>query len=237
MEVGKLNVQYRSRSGSSVSRKLRQKGQIPAVCYGMDQEPVMLALDPTALTKALDPVKARNTMIELTVDGAPGGQTRFTAMLRDWQRDALRGDFTHADFVRVDPTQPVRVSVPLTLVGKAEGVKLGGIMHQVFRQLPVACTPDKIPGLIEVNVDHLGMGEALHVANLTLPPGVRPLLDGGLTICTVTAPRAEKAAVTEAAEGAVEGAPAAEAAKPGEAAKAAPAKAGEKAPAEKKEKK
>ena len=75
---------------------------------------------------------------------------------------------THADFLRVDLTKPVHATVPLVLVGKAEGVKLGGIMHQVIRILEIACTPDKIPAKVEIDVSQLGMNEALHVRDIKL---------------------------------------------------------------------
>ncbi len=239
MEVGKLNVTQRSTKGTSAVRKIRQKGQIPAVCYGKGVEPIWLALDPTALLKSLDPQKRTNTVIAMTVDA----KETINVMLRDWQRDAIRGNVTHADFIRVDLNQDVHATVPVILVGKPEGVKLGGTLHQVIRQLEIACRPDKIPVTVEINVDALGMGDALHVRDLKLGAGVKPLVDGGQTVCTVTAPRIEKVETPVAAEGAAaEGAAPAEgaaaAAKPGEEAKAGgdkgaakPAAGGEKAAA------
>jgi large subunit ribosomal protein L25 len=244
MEVGKLNVTQRMQHGSSVSKKLRQKGKIPGVVYGKGGDPILLTLDPTELLKSLDPEKRTNTVIALSIDG----KQTINVMLRDWQRDAIRGNVTHADFVRVDLTKDVHATVPIILIGRPEGVKLGGTLHQVVRQLDVACTPDKIPVKLEVNVDHLNMGEAIHVSDLKLAAGVKPLVDQGQTICTVTVPRVEKvevAPVEAAAEGAAapaEGAaaaPAAEGDKKAGDKGAAPAKAGgEKAaaaPAKKKE--
>src|SRR5689334_16322877 len=146
MEVGKLNVAQRTTKGSSQSKKLRQKGKIPAVCYGSGVDPILLAIDPNELMKALDPQKRTNTVIAMSVDG----KQTINVMLRDWQRDALRGNVTHADFVRVDLNKDVHATVPIILTGKPEGVKLGGTLHQVVRQLEIACTPDKIPVQIEV---------------------------------------------------------------------------------------
>jgi|SRR5579871_3157796 len=206
MEVGKLNVTQRANKGSSAVRKLRAAGKIPAVVYGKGADPVMLSLDPTELLKSLDPLKRTNTVIAMSIDG----QATINVMLREWQRDTLRGHVTHADFIRVDLTKDVHATVPIVLTGKPEGVKLGGTLHQVVRALDISCTPDKIPVQLEVNVEELGMGDALHVRDLKLPAGVKPLLDGGQTICTVTAPKAEKSAAEVAAEAAavpVEGAP------------------------------
>jgi large subunit ribosomal protein L25 len=235
MEVGKLNAEVRS-IGKTNLRRVRAAGKIPAVVYGGGAEPIAITVDPAALMKALDPVKKTNTVIELTVEGAEGG--KINVMVRDHQKDAVRGHLTHADFIRVRLDKDVHAVVPILLVGKAEGVKLGGIMHQVIHRLEIACTPDKIPVKLEVEVSHLNMGEAIHVRDLKLPEGVKPLSDGGQSVCSVTAPKAEKVAeptpeqvaAAAAAEGAAAAAPGAEGAKPGEAAKAgaAPAAGGDK---------
>jgi large subunit ribosomal protein L25 len=227
MEVGKLNAQFRGETGKSAVRRLRAAGKIPAICYGQAQAPMTLAVDPTELIKSLDPVKKTNTVLTLNVAGAPDGDASLTVMVRDYQKDAIRGHLTHADFIRVDLNKPVHATVPIVLTGKAEGVKLGGIMHQVIRILPISCTPDKIPVKLEVDVSHLGMNEAIHVSDLKLAEGVKPLADGGSTVCAVTAPKAEKEVAPTAAEGAVpaEGAAAAPGAE-GAAAAAAPAAGG-----------
>jgi large subunit ribosomal protein L25 len=241
MEVGKLNAQFRGETGKSAVRRLRAAGKIPAICYGQAQAPMTLAVDPTELIKSLDPVKKTNTVLTLNVAGAPDGDASLTVMVRDYQKDAIRGHLTHADFIRVDLNKPVHATVPIVLTGKAEGVKLGGIMHQVIRILPISCTPDKIPVKLEVDVSHLGMNEAIHVSDLKLAEGVKPLADGGSTVCAVTAPKAEKEVAPTVAEGAVpaEGAAAAPGAEGAAAAApaaggkggAAPAAAGGAAPA------
>lgn len=227
MQVGQLNATHRTSTGKSVTRKLRQAGQIPAVVYGQGEEPVLLAVDPAALLKSLDPEKRKNTVIALRVDGA-GADKQLNVMLREVQSNPLRGDLIHADFIRVSLEKEVHATVPVVLTGKPEGTKVGGTLHQVFRAIDVACTPERIPAKIEIDVTPLGLGETIHVRDLKLGEGVRPLIDVAQTVCTVTAPRAEKAAE------ATEAAPAADA-KAADA-KAAPAKAAA-APAAKAEKK
>jgi large subunit ribosomal protein L25 len=218
MDFGKLSVEYRPATKKTAVRRLRATGKIPAVCYGAGADPMTLAVDPAELVKALDPVKRTNTVIQLTVTGAPGGDQEITVMVRDYQKDALRGHLTHADFIRVQLDKDVHATVQIVLTGKAEGVKLGGIMHQVIHNLEIACKPNLIPTKIEVDVTSLNMGEAIHVRDLKLGEGVRALADGGTSVCSVTAPKAEK--VEAAAEAApAEGAAAA----PAEGAAAAPA--------------
>jgi len=208
MEVGKLTVEYRKDLGKSANRRLRTTGKIPGVCYGGEGEPLPLSIDPTLLIRALDPIKKRNTLINLTVANAPTAGEPFNVMVRDVQKDPVRGDLTHADFIRVSMDKDVHAVVPVFLIGKAAGLKDGGIMHHNIRNLEIACTPDKIPAKVEVDVTELGMGDAIHVSDLKLGEGIRALADSHSSICSVTAPRAEK--VVETAEAApAEGAAAA----------------------------
>jgi large subunit ribosomal protein L25 len=226
METGKLEAEVRTSSGKGWDHRLRQSGRIPAICYGPDAEPISMALDPRALSKALDPEKRHNTLINLTVRGG-GAEQVLTVMLKDFQTDPVKRHVLHADFVRVDVTKPVKVTVPVVLTGKAEGVKVGGILHQVFRMVDVECLPDRIPTQVEADVSPLQIGQALHVSDIKLSEGVRLLLDAKQSIAVVVAPKAEKtpeeeaaeAAEAAAAEGAVPGAAPAEGA-------AAPAAAG-----------
>lgn len=225
MEAGKLNAEVRSSRGSSTNRKLRNGGKIPAVCYGAGEAPIALTIDPADLQKALDPVKGNNTLIHLNLDGKG-----IPVMLKDVQRDALRGNATHVDFIRVRTDQPVRVTVPIVITGKAEGVKNGGTLHQVYRTISLQCAPDKIPARIEVEVSGLGLGQSIHVSDLKLGAGIQAVPSPTTTICVVTAPKAEKA--SEAAEGAEATAEAADAKAPAKApAKGGDAKAPAKAPA------
>lgn len=231
MELGKLTVEYRNDKGKTAAKRMRSSGKIPAVCYGQGEPPMPLSLDPHHLVKALDPVKKTNTVILMTVSGNPNGKNELNVMVRDYQEDSITGKVIHADFIRVKLDADVRAIVPVILTGKAEGVKNGGILHQVIRQLEISCRPDKIPAKVEVDVTTLQLGYALHVRDLPLPEGVRPLIDEGTSVCSVTAPKAEKveaAAEATPAEGAAAAPAAGDAAKGGA---AAPAAGGKAAPA------
>lgn len=233
MEVGKLTVEVRSQSGKNEARRLRSSGKVPGVCYGRGQEPILISLDPKALKRALDPEKRQNTVITLSVNGGAGQE--LTVMLKDYQVDPLRQDVLHVDFITIDVTKEVTVDVPVILKGKPVGVVNGGQLHASLRSMSVSCKPADIPTKLEVDVSHLGIGDALHVGEVQLPPGVRAALAATETIASVVAPQAEKTPAAEAAEAAATaeaaaGAPAAQSAaeaKGGEAkAEAKPAKEG-----------
>jgi large subunit ribosomal protein L25 len=218
MEVGKLNVEIRSLQGKNEARRLRATGKVPGIIYGKGITPILISVEPKALRKSLDPKRKQNTVIQLT--GA-GSQT-MTVMVKDYQYDRLRTDIEHVDLIAIEPSQDVRVRVPLILTGKPQGVVDGGQLTIAHRSLPVVCKPGDIPVEIIADITSLGLGDALHVSDLKLPAGVRPAMDAGEGLASIVAPRAEKETKVEET---AEAAPAAAAAPAAGAKGAAPAAA------------
>lgn len=201
--VGKLTASRRERTGKEVAKKLRQRELIPAVVYGGGGESEALTLDPLQLHAALDPQKKGNTLIELTIEAADGkSPEQQNVMVKQHQVHPLRRNVMHVDLVRVSLDQPVQVEVPLHTEGRAEGVQLGGMLNQVFRTLPLECTPDKIPAEVTVDVSALNIGDGLQVSDLTLPEGVTTKLAPEQTVVAVVASRAvaEEETTEEGAE-------------------------------------
>jgi len=228
MEVGKLTVSLRESSGKGDSRKLRTEGKVPGVCYGASVdgriEPFPVVVDIKQLRGALDPVRKRNTVIDLTIEGGAAPRS-LHALVKDVQVDALRHDITHVDLLAIDPNKEVRAEVPLEFIGKPKGAIDGGQIRIVLRSLSVRAKPNDIPVKLTVDVSPLGIGDVIHVSTIALPPGVASVTGRDLAVVTCAAPEEEKAAATtEAApDAAAAAAPAAAApAKDGKA--AAPAK-------------
>jgi len=211
--IGKLTAVLRDTKGKGAARRMRSAGMIPCVIYGGGKPTRELAVNPDLLLKSLDPQKRRNTVIELTV-ADPAGAVLEQVMLKELQRDPLKDWPLHADFVRIDTQRLVRVRVPLVLEGKAEGVKIGGNLHKVFRDLEIECTAARIPALITVDVSAMQIGDTLPVSKLNVPEGVRVCLPPQQTCVILFAPRkieeekpveAAAAEGAEGAEGAAEG--------------------------------
>ncbi|HEU4729209.1 MAG TPA: 50S ribosomal protein L25 [Kofleriaceae bacterium] len=238
MEVGKLTVSLRERSGKGDARKLRAQGKVPGVCYGASVdgriEPLPITLDVKQLRGALDPVRKRNTVISLTIEGGAAPRS-LHALVKDFQVDAVRHDITHVDLLAIDPNREVRAEVPLEFSGKPKGAIDGGQIRIVLRTLTVRAKPSDIPVKLGVDVSPLEIGDVIHVSTIALPPGVTSVTGRDLAVVTCAAPEEEKVVTTEAApvEGAAAAAaPAAAAAAPAAAAKAAaPAKDAKAAPA------
>lgn len=237
MDFAKVNAEVRRETGKGSAHRTRAAGKVPAVLYGRNEQPVSLSLDPLALVRSMDKERRRNTVFSLAVADGSSAAT-VTAMIREVQIDPLKRTIVHVDFLRVDLEDEVRVTVPLHLKGTPVGVVNGGNLHQSIHEVAVAAKPAAIPVKVEIDVSHLNIGQAVHVSDLQLPPGVRALLDPKTGLGSVVAPRAEKveeAPVAAAAEGAA--APAEGAAAPAAGAAAPAAAGGKAAPAGKDDKK
>lgn len=206
-----LVVEAREGVGKGAARKLRAAGKIPAILYGRGRDSLPIALDPRALERILRAGGA-NTLLDLTVEGHPEVKDTV-ALVKQLQRDPLRGTIVHADLYAVDLARAVQVEVPVHLVGKARGLDFGGILEHTLREVVLECLPRSIPDAIEVDVTHLGVGDVIHVRELVLPEGVKMVTDGDLAVVAVAVPQAE--ATAEEAAAAAEGAAAPAAAEAG----------------------
>ena len=212
-----LQVEARDAVGKGVARKLRAAGRIPAVCYGKGRVSVGLALDPIALRKLLHASDAgMNTIISLEGGGSVDGTM---VLVKELQRDPVRGAYLHADFYTVDLEQRVEVSVPVHITGKAIGVEAGGVLDQALREIELSCLPLAIPKELMADVTNPELGQSLHVSDIPLPQGVELKSDPMLSVVSVVAPMKEEEE-PEPEEGAEEGdevAAASEEGEPGEA--------------------
>jgi large subunit ribosomal protein L25 len=217
-----LAVELREHSGKGVARKLRAAGRVPAVLYGRGSDSVTLSLDPSSLETLLRRSDAGlNTLIDLEGASQAAGKT---VLVKELQRDPVRGRMLHADLYEVDPNQTIVVSVPLHVVGSAPGVAIsGGLLDNALREVELECLVRMIPDEIQVDVSGMELGDSLHVRDLALPDGVSLRTDADLSVVSVVAPSVavEEPEVPEEAEVA-EGEEAAPAPDEGEAGEAEP---------------
>ncbi len=214
MEVGKLTVEVRKGTGKGASRKIRSEGKVPGICYGHGlTAPVNVSVDPKALKASLDPIRGQNTIISVTLADGAKNQT-LTALLWEWQVHPLRRNVIHVDLIAIDPEKPITVEVPVELEGKAVGTVDGGQVHVVLRTVPIKCKPAEIPTKFTLDITSLKIGDAMHVSDLTVPPGMELAVPATYSIVSCVAPKAEKVAEEEVlavgAEGEAAAAPGAE---------------------------
>lgn len=182
-----LAATVREQAGKGVARAMRRAGKIPAVLYGQG-ECMLLSVSPTSLMKILKSHAGSSALIALTIEGAKSNPNR-TALLRDYQLDPVSGTVLHADLFEVSMSKPIRVKVPIQVVGGTPvGVKEGGVLHHNLRELYIECLPSALPDHIEIDASGLAIGSGVHVKELTVSEGIRLLDDAEQMVVSVAAP-------------------------------------------------
>jgi large subunit ribosomal protein L25 len=229
MERSELTAWKRQTGKKREAHKLRSSGLVPGILYGRQKASIPITVKPDVLQKAIATKAGLNTLIDLSIEGE-GQKGSFTALVKDYQLHPITRKLLHVDLLAIDINEKISVMIPIQLNGKPEGVKKGGILQHVLREMEVICLPLQIPEKVEVDVSFLEIGKSIHLADMKLPEGIETHMDKGTTIAAVIAPVIE-VAPTPAAEVA-EGVPAegAEAGKPVEPGKEAEAKEGAKKP-------
>ncbi len=189
-----LDVRLREPAGSRAARRLRGTGRVPGILYGGgDEEPLSFDVDARELRLALARAGA---VLDLRVDGA----SPTPVVLKEAQRHPVRGDTVHVDLLRVRLDRAIHAVVALELTGADEspGVREGGVLEQITRELGVEALPTAIPEAIVHDVSAMQIGETLTLAAVVPPAGVTLLDDPEETVlATLTPPRLQTEADTE----------------------------------------
>jgi large subunit ribosomal protein L25 len=181
----------RNKIGKSMARKIRKEGAIPAILYGRETQSIPLTVNPTDLKKALSTEAGENTLLELHIKGDAEEITKI-ALLRDVQYHVLKSQPIHFDFQEVLMKELITVKVPIRIVGKAQGIQEGGILEEILREIEIECLPAVIPNVIDVDVSQLGIGDSIHISDLTLHEGITVLHEPEQTIVTILTPIMEE---------------------------------------------
>ena len=191
-------AESRGQSGSSVARRARRQGNVPAVIYGGASEPQLLVLNHNEVIKHLEHEAVYSHVLDVTVDGKTE-----KAILKGVQRNPARFQILHLDFLRVNLTDTVKVHVPLHFVNESTsvGAKKGGIAAHSLVDIEVTCLPSHLPEFIEVNLASLDVGGTIHLSDIILPKGVEivALAQGPEHDLPVVSIMASKASKDEAA--------------------------------------
>jgi len=201
MEKVVLKATKRDVIGKQV-KAMRREGKLPAVIYGRHLEPISISLDAHVASLALAKVSA-SSLVTIDVEGK-----EFPALVRERQRDYIKGVLTHIDFLAVDMNEKLRTSVGLAFVGVSPAVKdYNGILVHNLERLEVECLPGDLPERINVDISLLKqIGDIFRVKDLVISDKVRILADEEETIAVVTITKDESTPGAAGAEGAVEAA-------------------------------
>jgi large subunit ribosomal protein L25 len=160
-----LKAEIREQTGTKAVKKVLKQGRIPAVIYGHKQEPIAISLDAHNFVEGLH---HGHRLMDIQI-----GRKKQTTIVKDLQYDCLGKNVIHADLMRVDVTELIKVTVPIELKGAAAGTHEGGIIEQHTNQIEIECKATDIPENIVVSVKNMKVGESLYVGDIKLPEGVK----------------------------------------------------------------
>lgn len=182
-----LRAQAGRKPGSRESRRIRRTGQVPAIVYGSELDPIPVQVDSHDLHVVLHTDAGTNAIINLEIDG---GKT-LTTMARVIERHPFRNEYRHIDFVTVDLSQKITAEVALHFEGAPAGVREGGVFSPRRTSVQVEVLPTEIPAFIELDVSEVEIGGSLRVEDLPEIEGVEYLEDPEAVLMSVTTPAAE----------------------------------------------
>jgi large subunit ribosomal protein L25 len=195
----KLEVRERERRGSADARRLRKEGFIPGVLYGSGNQPHAICIPERELRRVLTGPSGLHAILDVVLEGQ---KTTHASILKEYQQDPLRGHISHVDLQEVRLDQPIQASVTVQLTGEPEGVKEGGVLSQVQREINVEALPMEIPEHIELDVSGMAIGDTLRLADLPEREGVKYLDNPEETVlATVTLPTRVEEPEPEVEEG------------------------------------
>ena len=185
MSQNQLAASIRSKKGKSANHKLRQSGNIPAVLYG-PRGNIMLEMVEEATCHFLEKMTGMHELLPLTVtDSASGESWTAQVLLREIQKHPYKHKITHLDFWELPEAKPQTFRIPVHVIGESPGVKNGGVLHMVVREIPVSCLPSDIPSLIEVNSSALEIGDSLRIQEVELPAKVSLSTDENYAVISI----------------------------------------------------
>jgi len=204
--VNELSATARPKAGKGAARAVRREGRVPAVIYGDSKEPLSISLDFKEVKTKIYAGHFLTTVCNLDVDG-----TKHRVIPRDFQLDPVKDNPVHVDFLRLGEGAKVRVRVPIRAINadQAPGIKRGGTVNIVSHTISVQCPADHIPQAFEVDLTGLEINYSRHLSEINLPPDVRVLEHGDITLVTIVPPSGYAEEMKAAAEAAAAAAAAA----------------------------
>ncbi len=171
----KLTATVRTSTKKSDTKQVRREGKVPAILYSSGNTNQLLILDNAemgAILRHTKPGHLGTTVFTLVLDGK-----EKKAIIKDIQYQLTTYQVSHIDFVELVENIPVNVKVPIQCTGIADcvGVKLGGFLRQIIRQVRVECLPTHIPAEFHVDVRDLGIQQTKKLSDIAIPQGVKPL--------------------------------------------------------------
>jgi len=199
MEEIKLDVQIRDRIGRRKIKAVRREDFVPAIVYGgKKKSSTPIKVDRRAYERIMRHHRGQSVVFHLNVMEKDKKLRDYSAIVKEEQHEPVSDDLVHIDFHRISLTEEIEVKVQVVTKGEPIGVKQeGGSLDHALWELDVKCLPTNIPEKIEINVENLMIHDAVHVKDITLPPGVKTDHDPEAILVSVVPPMKEVEVPTE----------------------------------------
>lgn len=178
-----LSAKTRQKSGKGISRALRREGDIPAIIYGGPEKEILISTNLRELAKQYEKGHFTSKVVNLNVDG-----NVIAVLPKQIQLDPVTDKPIHVDFYRINKDTKIRVLVAVEFINaeKSPGLKRGGVLNVVRRDIELLCSTDSIPEKVTIDLNGLQIGESIHVSHVHIPTGATPTItDRDFTIATI----------------------------------------------------
>lgn len=191
MEKIVVAADKRNESGKGSARSLRRAGILPAVVY-FEGNSIPIQINCKAMTRLLTSGVAEHALITVEINEDDSKTSKHSVLVKDYQLDPVSEELLHVDFMEVSLKKRITVTVGISITKKPKGIKEGGILQTILREIEVECLPTQIPESIEIDAEHIEIGGTLHVSDLTLPEGLKLVTDPSEVVLSVSAPVIEE---------------------------------------------
>jgi len=198
MQLNELIVTRRETGTKGKTHALRRTGHIPGILYGGHDTNVAISIDKRVFDRLLQHAEGNIHQIVSLKFSDGNDQWNTTALIKSVDFHPIKGYPLHIDFTRVRMDERVRTTVPVELKGQAKGFMFGGIAEQLLREVEIECVAAQVPSYITVDITDLGVGESIHVGQITPPEGVTVVEDPEKPVVTIVLPRGAVASETAA---------------------------------------
>jgi len=182
VNIIEIAAEERDTTGKGPARTLRRAGRVPAIIYGGGEGETMLSLETREITRHYRKGGFFSKLVELGV-----GKSKIRVLPRAVALHPVTDEIEHADFQRLAKGAKVHVMVPVHFLNeeKSVGIKLGGVLNIVRREIELVCDQENIPSSIDIDIINLKIGDSVHIHDVTLPTGTKPALDRNFTVATI----------------------------------------------------
>ncbi len=186
-----IKMEVSTRTKEESPKELVRNGMVPAVLYGAHlKENAIFKIAHNTIKKVFERA-GESTLIDMIVDGK---ESEKKVLIKDIQRDPVKGDLIHVDFYEVNMNEPINASIQLNFIGESNAIKnLGGSLIKDADEIEVKCLPGDLVNHIDVDISKLNeLGDTIHIKDLNIPEGMEVAQDPDGMVAIVVEPKEEK---------------------------------------------